>query len=214
MVDNSIADHKALVEHGYDRCAGAYAEMRQSKTHESTVTLKDHLDDGAAVLDVGCGAGVPVARDLARSFYVTGVDISGVMIDRARINVPQGIFMHADIMSAEFPPSHFDAVVAYYSIVHLPREEHQALFHRIHQWLKPGGYLMATVGMKGQATYTNEDFFGVKMIWSNYGLSDYMVMLDKVGFNILAVSIVGHGYGQEHQMSPERHPLLFAQKRT
>ena len=214
MADKSTVDHKTLVEHGYDRCAGAYAETRQSKTQDSILTLKDHLNDGNIVLDVGCGTGVPVARDLARHFTVTGVDISGEMIDRARVNVPQGTFIHADIMSVEFPLLYFDAVVAFYSIFHLPREEHQALFHRIYQWLKPDGYLMATVGMKEQSTYANEDFFGAKMVWSHYGLSDYMMMLDTLGFNILAVSIVGHGYAHEHQKPPERHPLIFAQKST
>jgi 2-polyprenyl-3-methyl-5-hydroxy-6-metoxy-1,4-benzoquinol methylase len=45
------------------------------------------------VLDVGCGAGVPVARALTRRFSVTGIDISGRMVDRARMNVPEGTFI-------------------------------------------------------------------------------------------------------------------------
>ena len=34
------------------------------------------LDDGVSVLDLGCGAGVPIARSLSRRYRVTGVDVS------------------------------------------------------------------------------------------------------------------------------------------
>jgi len=212
--DDSVVDYKALVERGYDRCAEAYARARQEKAQHSLVMLNDHLDDVAVVLDVGCGAGVPVARELATRSMVTGVDISGKMIDRARVNVPQGTFIHGDIMSVEFPPAHFDAVVAFYSIFHLPREEHEDLFTRIYEWIKPAGYLMATVGMMGELAYTNEDFFGATMYWSNYGLDKYREILDRLGLDILEVTIVGHGYDKEHQKPAERHPLIFAQKRA
>ena len=215
MKSDNVAgvDYKALVARGYDRCAAAYDGARQKKTHQSLDMLNVHLEDGAEVLDVGCGAGVPVGRELASRFKVSGVDISGVMLDRARENVPEGTFIHGDIMSVELPELHFDAVVAFYSIFHLPREEHEELFSRFHQWLKPGGYLMATVGMKEQLATINDDFYGEKMYWSNYSLSESMILLDRAGFKILSVSILGHGYNEELQKSPERHPLIFAQKR-
>jgi ubiquinone/menaquinone biosynthesis C-methylase UbiE len=212
IADDSVVDYKALVERGYDRCAAAYDGARQEEAKQALGMLMDNLDDGAVVLDVGCGAGVPVARELACRFMITGVDISGKMIDLARVNVPKNTFIHGDIMSVDFPRSHFDAAVAFYSVFHLPREEHEDLFGRIYRWLKPGGYLMATVGMRGEMAYTNEDFFGVTMYWSNYGLEEYKEILDRLGFTVLEVTIVGHGYDEAHQTSVERHPLIFAQK--
>jgi len=166
------------------------------------------------VLDVGCGAGVPLARALARRFAVTGVDISGAMIERARANVPAGTFLQGDIMAVDFPPCRFHAVVAYYSIFHLPREEHVGLFRRINRWLKPGGYLLATVSLSGEASYTEDDFFGVPMYWSNYALEEYQGMLEGLGFQLLETAVIGHGYGNHHHGPKERHPLLFAQKRV
>ncbi len=44
------------------------------------------------------------------------------MINRANVNVPAGRFILGDIMSVEFPPSCFEAAVAFCSIFHLPRE--------------------------------------------------------------------------------------------
>ena len=71
-----------------------------------------------------------------------------------------------------FPLTSIDAVVAYYSISHIPLEEHSAMFQRIYQWLKPGGYLLATVTTEAEDAYTEDDFFGVTMYWSNYGLGE------------------------------------------
>ena len=154
-------DYKALVRQGYDLCAAVYEKARWAETNPELTLLTSRLSYGATVLDVGCGAGVPIARALAERFIVTGVDISCEMISRAHVNVPEGRFILRDIMSVEFPPSCFDAAVAFYSIFHLPREEHPCLFQRIHGWLKPGGYLLATVSQFSEAPYTEDDFHGV-----------------------------------------------------
>jgi ubiquinone/menaquinone biosynthesis C-methylase UbiE len=214
LANDPTVDYKAMVERGYDCCAAAYDEARKAETEQTLAMLIERLDNEAVVLDVGCGAGVPVARECARRFTVTGVDISGKMVDRARINVPEGTFIHGDIMSIDFPAAHFNAVVAFYSIFHLPCEEHEELFRRIHRWLKPGGYLMATVSARNESGYTEDDFFGMEMYWSNYGLEKYKELLEKLGFDLLEVTIVGHGYDETHQTPEERHPLIFAQKST
>ncbi|MCZ6615553.1 MAG: methyltransferase domain-containing protein, partial [Chloroflexi bacterium] len=137
---------------------------------------------------------------------------SSEMIQRARANVPQGSFIQGDIMSVEFPASSFNGAVAFYSVFHLPREEHPELFRRIYDWLKPGGYLLCTLSRLSEEAYTEDDFFGVRMYWSNYGLEDYKVILARVGFSLLETTVVGHGYTEAHQAPHEHHPLVLAQK--
>jgi len=205
-------DYKALVRQGYDLCAAAYEKARWAETNPELTLLTSRLSDGATVLDVGCGAGVPIARALAERFIVTGVDISCEMISRAHVNVPEGRFILRDIMSVEFPPSCFDAAVAFYSIFHLPREEHPCLFQRIHGWLKPGGYLLATVSQFSEAPYTEDDFHGVTMYWSNLGLEDYKKTLSEIGFALLETTVIGHGYREASGTPEECHPLIFARK--
>jgi ubiquinone/menaquinone biosynthesis C-methylase UbiE len=153
---------------------------------------------------------VPVARALAGRQRVTGVDISKEQIRRAEANVPAATFILGDIMSLVYPESHWDAVVAYYTLFHLPREEHPELLRRISRWLKPGGYLLATVTTTAEAAYTEEDFFGVTMYWSNYGLGDYRQMLTALGFSALEVQARGHGYQAGLDRPAEHHPLLIA----
>ncbi|UCB42743.1 MAG: class I SAM-dependent methyltransferase [Dehalococcoidales bacterium] len=210
--NDSKINYKDLVQRGYDSCAAEYDESRQRKAGHELTLLTSRLHDGATILDVGCGAGVPIAQTLAQRFAVTGVDFSREMINRARANVPQATFIMGDIMSVKLPPSHFNAAVAFYSIFHLPREEHPELLRRIHGWLKPGGYFLATLSYLDEAPYTEDDFFGVTMYWSNYGLGDYKKIMAEVGFTLLETTVVGHGYGVEVQVSDERHPLVFAQK--
>lgn len=209
--DDPLVDYRALVQEGYDRCTAVYAEARAGEAHPELELLRECLDDGAAVLDIGCGAGVPVTRSLAESFSVTGVDTSTEMVRLARANVPEARFLHADITSVKFAGSSFDAVVAFYSIFHLPREEHTSLFRRIRDWLKPGGYLMCTLTRYSEAAYTEDDFFGETMYWSNYGLTEYADILTGLGFTLLKTSAVGHGYA-ESETPPEIHPLVFARK--
>jgi cyclopropane fatty-acyl-phospholipid synthase-like methyltransferase len=203
-------DYKALVQQNYDLCAAAYEEARSKTANLELGLLTQKLSDGATVLDIGCGAGVPIAQTLAQRFHVTGVDISGEQIRRAKHNVPTGVFIQEDIMAVDFPPASFNAAVAFYSIFHLPREEHPELLRRVHTWLKPGGYLLATVSRVAEAAYTEDDFCGVTMYWSNYGLADYKALLTEIGFNLLDSTVANHGYTEAQQAPTEYHPVVFA----
>src|SRR5256884_7054452 len=71
------------------------------------------------VLDVGCGVGTS-AIAIARRFgaTVTAVDISPIMLTRARSNVRrtgltgQVTITHGDILALDFPDHTFDRVIA------------------------------------------------------------------------------------------------------
>ena len=94
-------------------------------------------------------------------------------------------------MSVDFPPSSFDVAVALFSTFHLPREEHSDLLRRIYRWLVPDGHLYARSAIEARKGYTEDDFFGVTMYWSNYSLEEYRKMLAEIGFTLLATSTVG-----------------------
>lgn len=211
--NNPEVDYRALVRRSYDACAEEYGESRRVEPGIEIRGLLDRLENGAAVLDIGCGTGVPIAKSLDNRYHVTGLDVSQEMISWARQNVPTGEFVCDDVMSVEFEPARFDAVVAFYSIFHIPREEHPTLFSRIHKWLKPGGYLLCTLSHTSEEGYTENDFFGVTMYWSNYGLREYLVMLADAGFRVVDVSSTSSGYEDSFEGVTEDHPLVLAQKR-
>lgn len=210
--NNPSIDYRELVRKGYDTCAEVYTTEREHKVHPELSLLTIRLPEGAHVLDLGCGGGVPVAKTLATRFQVTGIDISPEQIRLAQHHVPTGTFVCADVMEVAFAPESFDAVVAFYSIFHLPQEQHPALFRRIYHWLKPHGYLLATVTSQQEDAYTEDDFFGVEMYWSNLGLDAYNNLLHTTGFTVLDQTTLGHGYTDSVAHREEHHPMIFAQK--
>jgi cyclopropane fatty-acyl-phospholipid synthase-like methyltransferase len=211
--NDPTVDYRKLVMRGYDQCAGRYGATRRNEVESDVALLIDMLDDGARILDLGCGAGIPIARTLAQRFEVTGVDFSREMVNLSRKNVPDATFIHADIMEVELPPALFDAVVSFYTLFHLPKEHHRALFQRIHRWLKAGGYLLVTVSDEDVEAYIGE-FHGVTMYWSSCGLQEYLDVLGETGFDVIKTTSIGHGYKQGHETPEEHHPLIFAQSRT
>jgi cyclopropane fatty-acyl-phospholipid synthase-like methyltransferase len=97
--------------------------------------------------------------------------------------------------SVDFPAGAFDAIVAFYSIIHLPVGDQPALFRRIASWLKPGGAFMATLGSAAW-TGTERDWLGVKgalMYWSHADAPTCRRWLEEAGFEILSDEFVRGG---------------------
>ena len=78
--------------------------------------------------------------------------------------------------------------------------------------MRPGGLLLCTLSHRNQDAYTEEDFFGVTMYWSNYGLAENLEMLSEVGFEVLEVSSTSGGWADEVEAEDEDHPLVLAWK--
>src|SRR5271165_627955 len=102
-MDGNPAD---LVRSGYNALS-RYYRGDDDPAHEYDgwlADLQDRLPAAGRILDIGCGCGVPVARHLTSAGYqVTGVDISGVQIERARQLVPAASFILADATELDFP---------------------------------------------------------------------------------------------------------------
>ena len=71
-------------------------------------------------------------------FSATGADISPVQIALERSNVPDAIFLLADIAEVEFPNESFGAVSAFYSIIPVPRGLQPGLLEKIAGCLQVG----------------------------------------------------------------------------
>jgi SAM-dependent methyltransferase len=193
--------HKRVVEEGYDRMAESYLGSKDPEDPTTLAALEElaqGLPAGAAVLDLGCGAGVPVTRWLAdHGFAVTGVDFSARQLELARRLVPAANFLRADMTDLDFPPESFDAVVAFYSIIHVPRAEHPALLEDVRRWLRLGGAFLATWAL-GAWEGEEEDWegWGAPMRWSHYGEEANLRMLREPGFEVVSAEArTGKGTG-------------------
>ena len=88
------APARRTVETGYDLVADQYLATKDTgdwAALETLEALSGALSPGAAVLDLGCGAGAPSTGWLAQRFSVTGVDVSGRQLELARHWVPEAI---------------------------------------------------------------------------------------------------------------------------
>ena len=180
---------KRVVETGYDRVAGRYLASKDAGDPTTLAALEGlarGLPPGASVLDLGCGAGVPVTRWLARRFAVTGVDLSARQLELARRHVPAARFLRADMSELQsFAPETFDAVVAFHSIIHVPRAEHPALLLKIHRWLKPGGGFLATWAVgEWEGEEADWEGWGAPMRWNHHDGGTSLELLRGAGFAI------------------------------
>ncbi len=182
------AARKRLVERGYDHMAEAYLASKGTLGSAVEALLDDltrGLDREATILDLGCGAGVPVTRWLAERFRTVGVDRSARQLALARREVPGATFIRGDMVEVDFPPGTFAAIVSLYAIIHLPREEHPALLARLARWLAPGGGFLATWPL---AAWEGEERdwqgWGAPMWWSHHGAEETLALLRDAGFVI------------------------------
>lgn len=182
---------KRLVEQGYDKVALDYARL-EGETEWPRMRwlgkMLRKLEPGSSVLDLGCGSGDPADVEIAREHQATGVDISQVQIDLARRNVPAGNFIHGDAGSVEFPAASFDAVVSFYALEHIPRQEHETILRRIHRWLRPRGFLLICLEA-GDAEGMIGQWLGVPMYFSCFDPETVKRLVAEAGFEILETEI-------------------------
>jgi len=197
--------HHRTVESGYDLMAEQYLATKDHEDPLALTALEDLaslLPRQAVVLDLGCGAGVPVTRWLSdRGFAVTGVDVSARQLDLARNYVPEATFIKADMTEVTFAPGSLDAVVAFHSIIHVPRTEHPALLERVHRWLRPEGAFLATMTLTDYEGRDDDwEGWGAPMLWSHYDGDTNVTMLREAGFGIhYAEPRTGGGMGEESE---------------
>jgi len=182
-----------IVEQGYDVIADTFVQWRDRIVDDPRRAWADELasrlSDGARILELGCGAGVPDTLLLAERFRVTGVDISREQIARARANVPQATFIQADFTALDLEPGEFDAVAAFYSFNHVPRDLLAGLFERIHTWLVEGGFFLTTLGTSDDPGWTG-DFLGAPTFFSSFPPDTNRRLLGEAGFKLELDQIV------------------------
>lgn len=175
---------RKIVKEGYNQAAATYLKNRDKfKSDRYLQELVGKLEKGDKVLDVGCGAGRPVAKYLAdQGFKVKGVDFAEEQIKQAREQVPEGEFEVKDMVEMEKGEYQVEAVVSFYSLFHVERERHGQILKIFNSFLPVGGWLLTTLGTSEWEG--EEEFMGVRMWWSHWGAEKNRELIKEAGFKI------------------------------
>jgi cyclopropane fatty-acyl-phospholipid synthase-like methyltransferase len=182
-----------LVGAGYDAMVATWETWRARITHDPRAEWLDELvrrlPEGARVVEFGCGGGTPETAVLARRFRLTGVDLSHEQLRRARERVPEAEFVHADFTDIDFEPRSLDAVAAFYSFNHVPRDLLAGLFARIRSWLADEGLFLAALGTGDTEGWVGE-WLGTTMYFSSFPPETNLRLLRDAGFELLREEVV------------------------
>lgn len=170
--------------HEYNQIAAWYVATRNP-----TVGVPDlaafarRLPPRARVLDLGCGAGIPISQFLTREgFDVVALDSSPEMIARYRANFPDVPVRCERVEEADFPAASFEAVVAWGVLFHLSEAGQRTVMEKVADWLRPGGWFLFT---SGDAEDTTEsEMNGVTFQYVSLGMSGYRDVLEKAGLRL------------------------------
>ncbi|MFB6135134.1 MAG: class I SAM-dependent methyltransferase [Halobacteriaceae archaeon] len=192
MTDRDPA-HRRAVRAGYDALGATYDE-RRGGDRPWLDGFAARLDDGDRVLDAGCGPGGPASDLAARGFRVVGCDFSRAQLALASGRVGTGRLVRGDLTALPFRRNGFDALLAAYSVIHVPRERHGEVFAAFRRVLRPGGVALVTAGADDWEGRT-EGWLGgdAEMRWSVHGPERSADLLREAGFEVLEVSTVGDG---------------------
>ncbi len=164
MDPQKLSDYQS----SYDRIAEEYTARIADELKDKPLD-RMLLDEFAArvngtgrVCDLGCGPG-HVARYLHdRGVDIFGLDLSSGMLEQARKLNPNIEFRQGNLLALDAEDGAWAAIVAFYSIVHIPRADVLQALREMQRVLKPGGLLFLAFHL-GDEVLHEENCWGHKV---------------------------------------------------
>jgi SAM-dependent methyltransferase len=184
--DRSKVDHDRIVGL-YEDTAAQWDEARRDGPSPPEVphlnAFAEALPPGGSVLDIGCGAGEPVARILIeRGLRVTGLDSSPSLVAMCRERFPAGGWIVGDMRALDLG-KRFDGLLAWHSFFHLSGGDQRRMFPIFAAHARPGALLMFTSGpAEGVAM---GEWQGEPLYHASLSQEEYRALLEENGFEPL-----------------------------
>jgi len=204
------------VDESYNRVAEQYA-LRFFGELEHKPLDRQLLDRFAAIVqglgpvcDLGCGPG-HVARYLhERGVRVMGLDLSAVMVEQARRLNPGIEFRQGNMLSLDIEEEAWGGIVAFYSIIHVPRTETAIALAEIKRVLRPGGLLLLAFHVGDETVHLSE-WWGqrVSLDFQFFRLKEMSDFLREAGFEVEEILEREPYPDVEH---PSRRAYIFAKR--
>ncbi|WP_017659561.1 class I SAM-dependent methyltransferase [Baaleninema simplex] len=139
-----------------------------------------HLKPGSDVLDLGCGAGIPISEYIiSKGFSLVGVDAARSMIDICQERFPDSQWLQMDIRNLELNKK-FNAILSWDAFFHLSQDEQRKVLVDIAKYIQPGGVLLLTIGDREGEVLGAVD--GEIVYHSSLSENEYRQILEALGF--------------------------------
>jgi len=170
----------------YEKYAIAWDQDRQSNDWNDKVwhdRFIGRLDAAAEVLDLGCGAGRPVAQHMVeKGLRVTGIDSSPTMISLCRDRLPHQKWIVGDMRRLALGRC-FDGILAWDSFFHLNHDDQRRMFAVFAQHATTGTVLMFNTGPQhGKAI---GEYRGEPLYHASLSPDEYEALTARFGFRVL-----------------------------
>jgi 2-polyprenyl-3-methyl-5-hydroxy-6-metoxy-1,4-benzoquinol methylase len=181
-------DTNILTIDTYNHIASKYAEKYFDDTFDLPYIdgFLKQIPSRGVILDLGCGVGQFSKYMMGRGFTVVGIDASDQMLAVAKEKVPTGVFHKMDMRKLSFLPNSFDAILAAYSLIHIPESEIEGTLSACATVLKPEGSLFAITQRGVHDRWIDEPFAPGKKVFFNFftpeAISEDLV---KSGFSVV-----------------------------
>ncbi len=174
------------VVHIYEANAAAFDRDRGRQLMEAGYldALLSRLPSASrSVLDLGCGAGEPIARYLIDNCCrVTGIDAAPAMIDLCTARFPAMTWMVGDMRCLALG-QRFGAVIAWDSFFHLAADAQRGMFPIFCAHVAPRGLVLFTSGPEhGEAI---GELYGQPLYHASLAADEYRCLLARNGFEVV-----------------------------
>jgi ubiquinone/menaquinone biosynthesis C-methylase UbiE len=182
------------VKTGYDAIGLEYQKAYSENTaiNKAVQWLTEHLNENDRVLDVGSGTGIVAKRLTEAGLQVLGIDNSNEMNSIARKQAPKAKFIEMNFKKLRFQESNFNAIVAFFSLLHVQKEIFKRTLQNLVSHLKTGGYFIFSMvegNIEGE-----EYYMGQKMYFSSFPREKLIEIIEYTSLEII--------FFQEHIFLP------------
>ena len=136
----------------YDLLAEKYHELFKDELSQKEYDRKlldnyaQYFSPSSVIYDVGCGPSGHIGKYLFdKGLNVTGIDISEKCIDIAKNYNREMTFQRMDMMNLQVDDQSIDGIIAFYSIIHTPKDDIDEIFQEFKRALKIGGKIVLAV---------------------------------------------------------------------
>ncbi len=157
-----MPDDLGEIRAAYDRIAGAYLdrfgdELRHKPLDRALLrVVVDAAPPGLPVLDAGCGPGhlTRYVRELGAD--AMGIDVSPGMVALAGERNPDIPFRVASLLELGVPDASCAAVIALYSVIHLPQGALPDAMREFSRVLSDGGLVLLSFHVGNEVVHRDE----------------------------------------------------------